>query len=108
MVIKPLKKKVELAYKNLIKAFPLNKNLFLYTNGSGTNEKVDALAITRTVIWNSFLGSTNLSIVYLGELYSIILRTGLASHMEYRCRVFIYIENQASIRAIDNISRKSG
>ena len=77
-----------------MKAFPPNENLLLYTNGSGINEKVGALATTRTVTWNSFLSSTNFFTVYLGELYGILLRTGLASHVGCKPgRVFIYVNN---------------
>lgn len=47
--------------------------------------------------------------IYLKELYGILLSTGLASHVRYRpARIFIYIDNQALICAIDNSSSKSG
>lgn len=45
-----VKKKVKLAYKNIIKAFFPNKNMIIYTNRSDINKKVDALAITNIVI----------------------------------------------------------
>lgn len=81
----------------------------MYTDGSGINEKVGASATAKTVSWNSFLGSTNLFTVYSGELYGILLGTGLASHVEYRPgRVFTCVDNQASIRAIGNPSSRSG
>ena len=87
----------------------LGRNLFVYTNGSGINEKVGVLVITRTVTWNSFLGSTNSFTVYSGELYGILLGTGLASHVGYKPgRVFICVDNQASICAIGNPSSRSG
>lgn len=93
-IIKLSKKKAELAQKNLMKAFLPNKNLFMYTNGSEINEKVGALATTKTVTWNFFLSSTNLFTVYLEELYDILLRTGLASHVDCKSgRVFIYVNN---------------
>ena len=105
MIIKPSKKEAELAHKNLIKAFPSNENVFLYNNRSKINEKVGASPTTRAITWNSFLGSTNSFIVYSGKLYDILPRTDLASHVMY---IFIYIDNQASIRAIGNPSSKSG
>lgn len=99
----------ELAHKNLTKAFPPNENLFVYTDGSGINEKVGASATSKTVTWNSFLGSTNSFTVYSGELYGILLGTGLASNVGYRPgRVFICVDSQASIRANGNPSSKSG
>ena len=108
-VIKPSKKEAELAHKNLIEAFPPSENLFVYTDGSGINEKVGASATAKSVTWNSFLGSTDSFTVYSGELYGILLGTGLASHVGYRPgRVFICVDNQASIRAIGNSSSKSG
>lgn len=108
-VIKPSKKEAELAYKNLIRAFPPNENLFVYIDGSGINEKLGASATIRTVAWNPFLGSTNSFTVYSGELYSSLLGTGLASHVGHRLgRIFIYVDNQASIRTINNPSSKSG
>ena len=107
--IKPSKMEAELAHKNLIKAFPPNEHLFVYTDGSGINEKVGASATSKTVSWNSFLGSTNSFTVYSGELYGILLGTGLASNVGYRSgRVFICVDNQASIRANGNPSSKSG
>ena len=108
-VIKPSEKEAELAYKNLIRAFPPNENLFVYIDGSGINEKLGASATTRTVAWNSFLGSTNSFTVYSGELYGSLLGRGLASHVGHRLgRVFIYVDNQAPIRTIGNPSSKSG
>lgn len=102
------KKEAELAYKNLIKPLSLNENLFVYTNRNEINKKVDASSITRTIISNFFLGSINLFTVYLEELYGILLRTGFASHMEYKAsKTVIYMDNQDSICAIDNSSSKS-
>ena len=108
-VIKPSKKEAEPAHKNLIEAFPPSENLFVYTDGSGINEKVGASATAKSVTWNSFLGSTDSFTVYSGELYGILLGAGHASHVEYRPgRVFICVDNQASICAIGNSSRGSG
>ena len=81
----------------------------MYNDGSGINEKLGASATIRTIAWNPFLGSTNSFTVYSGELYSSLLGTGLASHVGHRLgRIFIYVDNQASIRTINNPSSKSG
>lgn len=68
IIIKPSEKEAQLAYKNLIKTFLLGENLFVYTNESVINKKVGTSATTRAITWNSFLGFTNLFMVYLGEL----------------------------------------
>lgn len=68
-----------------------------------------ASATTQNITWSSFVGSTNSFTVYLGELYGILLGIGLASHVEYRPgKVFICVDNQASICTIGNPSSKSG
>ncbi len=70
---------------------------------------MDASTTAKSVTWSSFPGSTDSFTVYSEELYGILLGTGLASHVEYRPgRVFICVNNQASICAIGNPSSKSG
>lgn len=92
----------------MIAAFPVSKNLFLYIDKSEINEKVSASAKAKSVVWNSFLGYTDLFTVYSGELYGILLGIGLASHMEYGPgKIFICVDNQALICAIGNLSSKS-
>lgn len=46
--------------------------------------------------------------LFTRELYGILLKTGLANYVGYRPgMVFIYIDNQALIYAISNLSSKS-
>ena len=52
---------------------------------------------------------TRLRFIRESYVYGSLLGTGLASHVGHRLgRVFIYVDNQASIRTIGNPSSKSG
>lgn len=94
IVIKPLKKKTKLAYKNWIKAFSLSKTIFVYTNKCKINKKVDALVTAKYITRNSFIDLIDLFKVYSGELYNIWLGTRLTNHVEYRSsKIFIYVNN---------------
>lgn len=103
------KPEVEKAYRRLLNIIFKKEDQFLiYIDGSSINRKTNAVAVRLTITWNIFLGPTHSFTVYFGEFYGILLATKMSLEIFIEPKVIIiYINSQATIRAIGSPKNKS-
>lgn len=84
-------------------------SLVIYIDGSEIHEKLGAAVVAPHRMIRAYLGSSTAFTVYSTELYGIILATVLA-HISgnHKTHVIICIDNQATIRAVENSGNSSG
>jgi len=75
----------------------------IYINESEINKKIEATIVSSHKTIKFYLESNTTFIVYSTKLYEIILASILALILRYdKTHVIICIDNQATIRAIEN------
>ena len=103
------KDKAKEEHKNSLKDNP--NALFIYTDGSGIDNHVGAVAssLTTSASTHQYLGKADIANVYAAELTAINLGINMAgkSHERYN-KCFIYVDNQSSIQAVSKLKQQSG
>jgi ribonuclease HI len=95
-----------------LRDFP--NNLHIYTDGSGISGHVDAAAVSPTTghIRKAYMGTSDITTVYVGELQGIKLALLIASDDQkagrIRDKIVIYTDNQVAIRTSGNPTGRSG
>ena len=85
--------------------------LHIYTDGSGIENHIGAAAYSPTLLKTAhkYLGNTDMTNVYAAELTAINLGIKMAEESDeqfHRC--YIYVDNQASIQAVERPKQQSG
>jgi ribonuclease HI len=105
------KDKAKEEHQNLLKDNDTLNTLHIYTDGSGIGNQIGAAAYspTTSATAHRYLGKADTANVYAAELTGIHLGIDMAgkSHERYN-KCFIYVDNQASIQAIDKPKQQSG
>jgi ribonuclease HI len=89
-------------------------SLFVYTNGSGINNHVGAVAVSPLTRCTKLahMGDSETSTVYAAELQGIRLALQIADEDaergNKRDRLIIFTDNQAAIRTFQNLTSRSG
>lgn len=110
--IAPSKHEAKASHESIIQAHDPQKQLIVYTDGSGINGKIGAAAVipSQNITLKAYLGPAHFFTVYSGELQKVAMAlnsTSSASNQLIR-RVTIFTDNQSAIQAVSAPSAQSG
>lgn len=106
------KREAETCHDNIIQAYNPQKQLIIYTDGSGINGKIGAAAHipSQNTTLKAYLGPNSLFMVYSGELQGLVMALNSSSSFHHLStqKVTTFTDNQSAIQAISVPHIQSG
>ena len=110
--IAPSKHEAKISHDNIIRAHDPQKQLIIYTDGSGMNGKIGAAALipSQNITLKAYLGPIHYLTVYSGELQGVAMALNSTSspNRQPTQKVTIFTDNQSVIQAVSAPHVQSG